>query len=298
MPRKHRPDFFIAHASEDKSVVARPLAEALLRDGYIVWYDEYSLELGDSLRRSLDHGLATCRAGVVILSPNFIAKPWTNYELDGLVSRLVYARSPVLFPVWHGVDHAGVLRFSPSLADRVATTTDIGVDAVAKKLTQALLYHGLRRALPKRPVPPRSPDERPFGYEVELFMRRSGASSQGLARLLGTTPRQLRLLLAGDLLPTEELLPRLRVALRLSMVEYGVLLAQADWAIRFEGLDRPAWSHRERLKIAEYYPGAGEEWVKRYIEDVRKPVDRTGRFKKMGPDHYVTWGWAENEPRR
>lgn len=46
-------DVFISHASEDKDDVARPLAEALRNNGLSVWYDEFELKIGDSLRRKL-----------------------------------------------------------------------------------------------------------------------------------------------------------------------------------------------------------------------------------------------------
>jgi hypothetical protein len=43
-------DVFISHANEDKDDIARPLAEKLKALGLKVWFDEYSLKLGDSLR--------------------------------------------------------------------------------------------------------------------------------------------------------------------------------------------------------------------------------------------------------
>lgn len=82
MPGMH--DIFICHASEDKEQVARPLAGQLRSVGLSVWYDEFSLKLGDSLRESVDKGLAGSRYGLVILSPNFFAKKWPQAELNGL----------------------------------------------------------------------------------------------------------------------------------------------------------------------------------------------------------------------
>jgi AbiTii/TIR domain len=52
-------DLFISHASEDKDDVARPLADKFIELGLSVWYDEYTLTVGDSLRRSIDRGLAS-----------------------------------------------------------------------------------------------------------------------------------------------------------------------------------------------------------------------------------------------
>lgn len=65
---------FISHASEDKDDIARPLAEELGEQGYEVWYDEYSLKIGDSLSQEIDRGLSSCDYGVVILSKSFFEK--------------------------------------------------------------------------------------------------------------------------------------------------------------------------------------------------------------------------------
>jgi hypothetical protein len=54
-------DLFICHASEDKASFVRPLAEALRRQRVEVWYDEFTLRLGDSIRRALDKGLRQSR---------------------------------------------------------------------------------------------------------------------------------------------------------------------------------------------------------------------------------------------
>jgi hypothetical protein len=78
---------FLSHASEDKDEVARPLAIMLRKRGYSVWFDEFTLKLGDSLRRSIDSGLGKCDFGIVVLSPSFFAKEWTQKELDALTSR-------------------------------------------------------------------------------------------------------------------------------------------------------------------------------------------------------------------
>jgi hypothetical protein len=115
-------DVFISHASEDKEDVARPLAEALQVRGFSVWYDDFSLRMGDSLRRSIDRGVARSRFGVVILSPNFFRKNWTQYELDGLVTRTMADQQHIL-PIWHEVTKQEVIDYSPSLADKLARST-------------------------------------------------------------------------------------------------------------------------------------------------------------------------------
>ena len=50
----HRGDPFVLHASEDKDSFVRPLAHTLRVLGLEVWYDEFSLRIGDSLSRRGD----------------------------------------------------------------------------------------------------------------------------------------------------------------------------------------------------------------------------------------------------
>lgn len=115
-------DVFISHASEDKEVIVRPLAQALLSENLRVWYDEFELKLGDSLRRKIDRGLAKSRVGLVVLSQSFISKGWTNYELDGIVTRTISGEQ-ILLPIWHNISKQEVQDYSPSLADKVARST-------------------------------------------------------------------------------------------------------------------------------------------------------------------------------
>ncbi len=116
-------DAFISHASEDKASIVRPLARSLERRGFRVWFDEFALKVGDSLRESIDRGLANSRYGIVVLSPAFFAKNWPQYELNGLVAREIEGHK-VILPVWHNVSKKDVLAYSPSLADKVAVTTE------------------------------------------------------------------------------------------------------------------------------------------------------------------------------
>ncbi len=115
-------DVFISHASEDKDSIVRSLAAALTEHGLKVWYDEFTLRIGDSLRQKIDKGLANSRVGLVVLSPSFVSKGWTNYELDGIVTRTV-SGDQILLPIWHNITKQEVIDFSPSLADKVARST-------------------------------------------------------------------------------------------------------------------------------------------------------------------------------
>lgn len=126
---------FVSHASEDKDDFVRPLAHALKKYGLKIWYDEFVLRPGDSLRRSIDKGLADCSAGIVVLSDAFFSKEWPQRELDALFAAEIAGRSQ-LFPVWHAITADKVAKFSPLLADKFAYTSEQGAEEIASKIAQ------------------------------------------------------------------------------------------------------------------------------------------------------------------
>lgn len=116
-------DFFISHAWEDKEEVAGPLATTLRDLGFTVWYDQFVLQVGDSLRRKIDLGISRSRFGVVVLSPTFLEKSgWTAKEMDGLVAKEIAGEARIL-PIWHRVTLDQIRSYSPTLADKIALNT-------------------------------------------------------------------------------------------------------------------------------------------------------------------------------
>jgi hypothetical protein len=109
-------NIFLSHASEDKETLADELA-FILNEKHTVWYDRYRISGGDSLRRSIDRGLRACDFGVVILSPNFFRKSWTNAEVDALFALEDLTRK-IIIPVWFNLDFEAVKNHSPLLASR------------------------------------------------------------------------------------------------------------------------------------------------------------------------------------
>jgi hypothetical protein len=135
-------DVFICHASEDKKSFVHPLAEALRRRHIEVWYDDFVLELGQSIRREIERGLSQSRFGVIILSRAFFEKQWPQYELDGLATREMAGRDRILLPVWHEVTFDEVASYSAALAGRKAAMSSDGVDAVAHQIIAVVKPQG------------------------------------------------------------------------------------------------------------------------------------------------------------
>ena len=103
---------------EDKDEFVRPLAISLIRKGWKVWYDELSLKVENSLRRSIDSGVIRAKHGLVVLSPSFLSKNWPAYQLDGLTTKEMISGNAVILPLWHKVTRDDIARYSLSLADK------------------------------------------------------------------------------------------------------------------------------------------------------------------------------------
>ena len=132
-------DVFLSHATEDKATVAEPLRNALAARGVTVWLDKTEIKVGDSLRRRIDEGIRSSRFGLVVLSPSFFGKGWTNHELDGLVTKTVAGEQSML-PIWHEVSAAEVREYSASLADkRALSTSEFDIEQIAEQIAEAVL---------------------------------------------------------------------------------------------------------------------------------------------------------------
>jgi hypothetical protein len=102
-----------------------------------VWYDAFSLKVGDSLRRKIDEDLAQSRYGIVVLSKHFFCKEWPQNELDGLMSGEI-AGTKVILPIWHDITAEEVRKNSPILAGRVAAKSEHGLEKVISEVREAM----------------------------------------------------------------------------------------------------------------------------------------------------------------
>jgi hypothetical protein len=139
--KQDTPLAFICHDSRDKEVVARKIALNLQRLMCPVWYDEFSLKVGDRLRDTIEHGLKTCNKCVIILSKNFFLNTgWTKTEFDSIFTREIFEKSNIILPVWYGVTQEAVFNYSPSLLNvKGLDWSSLGEEEVCRQLCQVIL---------------------------------------------------------------------------------------------------------------------------------------------------------------
>ena len=137
---KEKPLAFISHDSRDKDEVARYIASKLTSMGCPVWYDEYSLKVGDNLRESIEHGIKECKHCILILSKNFISNQgWTKTEFDAVFTKQIIKESNIVLPVWLDVDKEDVYEYSPSLLNTMGLNWSSDKDKICNQLFSKIM---------------------------------------------------------------------------------------------------------------------------------------------------------------
>lgn len=131
-------DSFLSYARIDGADVGAELRDHLEGFGVSVWFDEISITPGKSQSRQMDLGLQKARAGIVLLTPAYIAgRFWTERELGALLHK------ETLIPVLHGVSFEDVAEYSGILPDLAGfETVRDSVEVIAQKIAAAILGDG------------------------------------------------------------------------------------------------------------------------------------------------------------
>jgi hypothetical protein len=129
---------FISYDSRDRDI-AKAIAIGLQRMMCPVWYDEFSLKVGDILRDSIEKGLKECRKCILVLSSNFFSnKGWTKKEFDSVFTREILEQRGLALPVWCGVGKQAVYDYSASLLNVKGLDWSLGADEVCRQLYFAI----------------------------------------------------------------------------------------------------------------------------------------------------------------
>ncbi len=138
-----KPLAFVSYDSRDRELIAQPLVLKLSGLGVSVWFDEFSLKVGDSLREKIERGLKETKKCILIVTPYFLSNEgWTKAEFNSVFTREILEKSSVILPVWDKVTVKEVYKYSPSLSNKVALKWEEGVEVVAKKLSNVIKDSG------------------------------------------------------------------------------------------------------------------------------------------------------------
>jgi RNA-directed DNA polymerase len=88
-------DVFLSHASEDKPKIRR-LKDRLQEIGVRVFFDETSIQWGDSITEKINQGLLRSEYFIPFLTQTFAEKGWTNKELNAAIAMNISRKGRVL----------------------------------------------------------------------------------------------------------------------------------------------------------------------------------------------------------
>ncbi|PAC65655.1 hypothetical protein CJP04_03975 [Klebsiella pneumoniae] len=199
-------DSFISYAIEDNDFVS-DLAFGLKRNGLSVWFAPLSLKVGDRLLDSIEKGLNESRTGILILSPSYLSKNWTSYEMDILIKQNIEGNKKIL-PIWLNVTKKDIENKHIGLSGIVGITDTAEVSRVVSQLVEAL-----SDGAPYRGVIPswENPEYRFLSGVSEVNLQSiDGKTTTIFELLVHSNDEQFPFWLAGKSYSKEELL--LRVA--------------------------------------------------------------------------------------
>ena len=126
---------FISHASEDKQDIAKPLCDGLKNNGFQVWYDNDDIHIGNSIKQSIVYGLAKYDVFIMIISPNYFKKNWTNFEF-GCISNLGVSTNKKIIPIFYNVNREEIIKTYSFLGDIKSIAYDGSIDNIVKLLSE------------------------------------------------------------------------------------------------------------------------------------------------------------------
>jgi hypothetical protein len=108
-------DAFISYAGEDRAY-ARELRDRLVLEGVSIWIDEERVDVGDTIVRDVDLGIASSRYAILLLSKFYFEKAYTRAEFDALIKRQIEVGNVILPILMGDVTQVDVSKFSSYLS--------------------------------------------------------------------------------------------------------------------------------------------------------------------------------------
>lgn len=173
---------FISHSShtEEEREFVQTLAECLTTAGYQVLLDMRQLRASDDWNKELNEWLAGCHAGILLLTPHSVQRPWVLKEATILTWRRSLDAGFKLFPrIFEGVS-AEILereKFAPLLINSIQKVSNKTPTAIAREIAQII----------GAPVEVETPLDRLAKVLADLLSppRAGPSTAENLARKLG-----------------------------------------------------------------------------------------------------------------
>lgn len=96
--KKRKPAIFISHSSKDKELITL-FALHLNKLGIDCWLDDWELEVGDNLDKTIREAIAKSQYLGIAITPSFLKSEWCNKELKDALGKEKSYRKKVVLPL-------------------------------------------------------------------------------------------------------------------------------------------------------------------------------------------------------
>jgi hypothetical protein len=128
-------DLFVSYSSKDKPFVER-LAADLNRHKVKIWVDALEMQIGDSLNKKIQHGISNSGWLGIVLSPDSVASPWVEKELNAALELELERQSVFVLPLLYRECKIPLFLRDKVYAD-FRNSYEAGLEALLRKLRPA-----------------------------------------------------------------------------------------------------------------------------------------------------------------
>lgn len=130
---------FLSYSNKDREM-ARKIANELKGEGIDVWFDEWSIHVGDSIVQKIEQGLKESKFLVILLTRSSIESGWVEKEWHNKIEEEAKKRKVVVLPV-KGDDST-----TPELLkDKKYCDLTKGFEEALRELVTSIRYHIAQR---------------------------------------------------------------------------------------------------------------------------------------------------------
>lgn len=110
---------FVSHSSEDKIEYVDDLVKEIKKLKIKVFYDTDVISWGDNLKDVIDEALKKSELAIIVVSPSYFGREWTEYELKKLLLRQSKSKKKLIYPILYRVSKEEFVKHYPLLKDVV-----------------------------------------------------------------------------------------------------------------------------------------------------------------------------------
>ena len=94
---------FISHSSKDNKDLER-IISYLNGQNLPVWFDKYSISVGDSITESVQTGIEESDMVIFWVTDNFLASKWCRFEMNAYIKRLIEEEIRIIIMLYDEIE--------------------------------------------------------------------------------------------------------------------------------------------------------------------------------------------------